>query len=66
MLAVELGEDKQVAALADHEGRALARKTVRAKAYQLGEPLGWAAGEGRRAGFAGHGGVRAAGTGGRR
>jgi len=53
VLAVDLGEDKQVAALADHEGRVLARKTVTAKAYQLGELLGWAAGKAAAAGFAG-------------
>jgi len=37
VLAIDLGEDKQVAAVVDHEGRVLARKTVKAKAYQLGE-----------------------------
>lgn len=31
VLAVDLGEDKQVAVLADHEGRVLARKVVKAK-----------------------------------
>ena len=44
VLAVDLGEDKQAAALADHEGRVLARKIVKAKAHQLGGLLGWAAG----------------------
>jgi transposase len=53
VLAVDLGEDKQVAALVDHEGRVLARKSVRAKAHQLGGLLGWAAGQAARAGFAG-------------
>jgi len=53
VLAVDLGEDKQVAALVDHEGRVLARKTVRAKAYQLGELLAWAAAKAAAAGFAG-------------
>jgi transposase len=53
VLAVDLGEDKQAAVLADHEGRVLARKTVRAKAHQLGGLLGWAAGQAARAGFAG-------------
>ena len=53
VLAVDLGEDKQVAALVDHEGRVLARKTVKAKAYQLGELLAWAAGKAAAAGFAG-------------
>jgi transposase len=53
VLAVDLGEDKQAAVLADHEGRVLARKTVKAKAHQLGGLLGWAAGQAARAGFAG-------------
>jgi hypothetical protein len=53
VLAIDLGEDKQVAAVVDHEGRVLARKTVKAKAYQLGELLAWAAGKAAAAGFAG-------------
>ena len=53
VLAVDLGEDKQAAVLVDHEGRVLARKIVKAKAYQLGGLLGWAAGQAARAGFAG-------------
>ena len=48
VLAVDLGEDKQVAVLVDHEGRVLARKTVKAKAHQLGEPAGVGGGEGGR------------------
>jgi transposase len=53
VLAVDLGEDKQVAVLVDHDGRVLARKIVRAKAHQLGGLLEWAAGQAARAGFAG-------------
>jgi transposase len=53
VLAVDLGEDKQVAVLADHEGRVLARKTVMVKAHQLGGLLAWAAGRAARAGFGG-------------
>lgn len=53
VLAIDLGEDKQVAAVVDHEGRVLARKTVKAKAYQLGGLLAWAAGKAAAAGFAG-------------
>jgi hypothetical protein len=53
VLAVDLGEDKQAAVLAGHEGRVLARKTVTAKAHQLGGLLAWAAGRAARAGFAG-------------
>jgi transposase len=53
VLAVDLGEDKQVAVVVDHEGRVLARKVARVKAYQLGGLLEWAAGQAGRAGLAG-------------
>jgi transposase len=53
VLAVDLGEDKQVAVVLDHEGRALGRKVVRAKAHQLSGLLEWAAERGVKAGFAG-------------
>ena len=53
VLAVDLGEDKQAGVLVDHEGRVLARKTVRAKAHELGGLLAWAAGKAAGAGFAG-------------
>ena len=53
VLAVDLGEDKQVAVVLDHEGRALARKVVRAKAHQLSGLLEWAAERAARAGFGG-------------
>lgn len=53
VLAVDLGEDKQAAVLIDHEGRVLARKTVKAKAHELGGLLAWAADKAVAAGFAG-------------
>jgi transposase len=53
VLAIDLGEDKQAAVLGDHEGRVLARKTVKAKAFQLGGLLAWAADKAVAAGFAG-------------
>jgi transposase len=53
VLAVDLGEDKQVAVLVDHEGRALARRVVRAKAHQLSGLLEWAAERAVKAGFTG-------------
>ena len=53
VLAIDLGEDKQAAALVDHEGRVLARRIVKAKAYQLGSLLAWAADKAVAAGFAG-------------
>jgi transposase len=53
VLAVDLGEDKQVAVVMDHDGRVLARKVVKAKAHQLGSLLAWGAERAARAGFAG-------------
>ena len=53
VLAIDLGEDKQAAVLVDHEGRVLARRIIKAKTYQLGGLLEWAAGQAARAGFAG-------------
>lgn len=52
ILAIDLGEDKQVAALMDHDGRVLGRRTVTVKAFGLGALLGWAAGQAARHGFA--------------
>src|SRR6185437_6562991 len=51
VLAVDLGEDKQVAVVMDHECRVLARKVVRARAHELGGLVAWAAERARRAGF---------------
>ena len=53
VMAIDLGEDKQVAVVVDHEGRVLARKVVKAKACQLGGLVEWAAGKAAAAGFAG-------------
>ena len=44
VLAIDLGEDKQVAVVMDHEFRVLGRRTVNAKAHQLAGLLEWAAG----------------------
>jgi transposase len=52
ILSIDLGEDKQVAALLDHDGRVLGRRTVVGKAYALGGLLAWAAGQAARHGFA--------------
>ena len=51
VLGVDLGEDKQVAVVMDHEGRVLARKVVKAKAHQLGGLVGWGAERAGRAGW---------------
>jgi transposase len=42
ILSIDLGEDKQVAALMDHEGRVLGRKVAKEKAHALGGLLEWA------------------------
>ncbi len=53
ILAIDLGEDKQVAALMDHDGRVLGRRKVMAKSHTLGGLLAWAGGQAVRHGFAG-------------
>jgi transposase len=53
ILAIDLGEDKQVAALMDHDGRVLGRRTMLVKAHALGGLLAWAAGQATRQGYAG-------------
>ena len=52
VVGVDLGEDKQALAVVDGDGRVLARKTVRVKAFRLGPALGWAVAAARAAGFA--------------
>ena len=42
MIGIDLAEDKQALAVIDHDVRVLARKTVRVKAFRLGEALDWA------------------------
>ena len=51
MIGIDLGEDKQVLAVIDHDVRVLARKTVRVKAFRLGEALDWAAAQATVKGF---------------
>jgi transposase len=53
VLAIDLGEDKQVAVVMDHECRVLARKIVKAKAHELAALLAWGAERAAKAGFAG-------------
>jgi transposase len=53
VLAVDLGEEKQVAVVMDHEGRVLARRVVKARAHQLAGLLEWGAERAARAGFGG-------------
>jgi len=53
VLAIDLGEDKQVAALIDQDCRVLGRRVVRVKAHALGGLLAWAGQLALRSGFAG-------------
>lgn len=53
VLSIDLGEDKQVAALLDHDGRVLGRKVFKKKAYALGGLLEWAAVQAGKQGFMG-------------
>ena len=51
VIGIDLAEDKQALAVIDHDVRVLARKTVRVKAFRLGEALDWAAAQARARGF---------------
>lgn len=53
VLAIDLGEDKQVAAVIDGDCRVLGRRVVRAKAHELGGLLSWAGELAAGEGFAG-------------
>ena len=52
VVGIDLAEDKQAIAVVDHDVRVLARKTVRVKAFRLGEALDWAVAQARGKGFA--------------
>src|SRR6201995_4460941 len=51
VVGIDLAEEKQALAVIDHDVRGLARKTVRVKAFGLGEALDWAVGQARAKGF---------------
>jgi transposase len=51
VIGIDLAEDKQALAVADHDVRVLAGKTVRVKAFRLGGALGWAVAQARVKGF---------------
>ncbi len=53
ILAIDLADTKQVLALCDHDSRVLARRTVRGRAWQLEEALGWGRATAVEHGFAG-------------
>jgi transposase len=52
VIGIDLAEDKQAIAVIDHDVRVIARKTLRVKAFRLGEALDWAAAQARVKGFA--------------
>ena len=52
VIGIDLAEDKQALAVVDHDVRVLARKTVKVKAFRLGEALDWAVAQARVKGFA--------------
>ncbi len=51
VIGIDLAEDKQALAVIDHDVRVLARKTVRVKAFRLGQALDWAAAQAKVKGF---------------
>ena len=51
VLAFDLAADKQVCALTDQDSRVLARRTVKAKAWQLQEAVAWGLARATAAGF---------------
>ena len=52
VIGIDLAEDKQALAVIDHDVRVLARRTVRVKAFRLGQALDWAAAQATVKGFA--------------
>ncbi len=51
VIGIDLAEDKQALAVVDHDVRVLARKTVKVKAFRLGEALDWAVAAAKVKGF---------------
>jgi transposase len=51
VIGIDLAEDKQALAVIDHDVRVIARKTVRVKAFRLGEALDWAVAAAKVKGF---------------
>jgi transposase len=52
VIGIDLAEDKRALAVVDHDVRVLARKTVKVKAFRLGEALDWAVAQAKVKGFA--------------
>lgn len=53
VIAIDLADDKQVVVVCDHDSRVVARRRVKARAWQLGATLEWARAKALGAGFAG-------------
>lgn len=53
VVAIDLADDKQAIVVTDHDSKVLARRRVRARAWQLGPALEWALAQARAAGFEG-------------
>jgi len=51
VIGIDLAEDKQALAVIDHDVRVLARRTVKVKAFRLGQALDWAAAQAKVKGF---------------
>ena len=52
IVGIDLADEKQALVVTDHDSRVLARRRVRAKAWQLGPVLAWARQQARQHGFA--------------
>jgi transposase len=52
IVGIDLADEKQALVVTDHDSQVLARRRVRAKAWQLGPVLGWARRVARQHGFA--------------
>src|SRR5258708_24663477 len=50
VMGIDLADEKQALAVIDHDVRVMARKTVRVKAFRLGEALDWAVAQARAKG----------------
>jgi hypothetical protein len=51
IVGIDLADDTQAVVVTDHDSRVIARRQVRARAWELGELLDWAAARAAEAGF---------------
>ena len=51
IVGIDLADERQAAVVTDHDSRVLARRQVRARAWELGELLDWAVAGAAAAGF---------------